>query len=751
MRDETSGKFVGGPRMAFIIAESGIGKSRLVQALYQQLTDDAQWDPPEVNYWPDAFQAPGEQIRVNPDPTGHKPNGPPRFLWLGMRWQPTETRNIEERSCRIPEARDALRAHVAIANRHRTTWQHLQSETTRSLRSEGIGESIGQAADLVLPFGGLLLKVIRGAVNFGSDRASGERSLANEQAQQVSDAADEFVAELREVFGGIGSAGRVLPTVLWLDDAQWIDPITLRFLYVVWAEATQKKWPLFIVVTHWERQWRELLKSDTHAQRLTSFVGKDGVSQNVLKLGGKSDMDCLVKSRFPSLTPAQRELLVSKADGNFLTMIENLAELSRTSDAFIDGDASKKLSANGETFIKEWESDRQKRVEQLFSKLAEEVKTLLGWGSACGVRFLTDVVLDYSKVAGRYVNTAANTLETCIDPFAILGTPTPSMREFRDLAFHVVARRHFDRWGRSHSQQLQDVLRNHLIEWINHSFDADGEILRRNDDDESWKAPANVAIFLDPEERRDLLGMAVNALPMPSVPDWTDPAHVAALRSRILMSWTDAIENLHNRVREQGRALENLHWDGVPTEVVAMCVREVTASVWETAGALKGALSLHRSLLAHARALADVLGTPESRRDVTVSLDNVAGIEQARGDLGGALLKYTESLEIRRALADELGTVYEFNQVAWTLCLTARIRLQRDASGDRERSLAVIHDAHQLAVALSDEAQLDTNILDTAATVWEVTAECLLALGRADEAEVARAKAHAIRSRIKGL
>ena len=42
--------------MAVVVAESGIGKSRLVQALYQQLTIDPAWDPPEVNYWPDAFQ-----------------------------------------------------------------------------------------------------------------------------------------------------------------------------------------------------------------------------------------------------------------------------------------------------------------------------------------------------------------------------------------------------------------------------------------------------------------------------------------------------------------------------------------------------------------------------------------------------------------------------------------------------------------------------------------------------------------------
>ena len=56
------------------------------------------------------------------------------------------------------------------------------------------------------------------------------------------------------------------------------------------------------------------------------------------------------------------------------------------------------------------------------------------------------------------------------------------------------------------------------------------------------------------------------------------------------------------------------------------------------------------------RASLEELGTPEARRDVTVSLERVADIEKERGDLDAALAKYEESLEIRRALLEELGT-----------------------------------------------------------------------------------------------
>ena len=115
------GKFAG-PRMAFIVAESGIGKSRLVQELYLRLTNDPQWDPPEVNYWPDAFREVGAQLRTVPDMRGHVPAGPPRFAWLGARWQPTDVRNVSERRSVLPEIRSSVTTHAEVLKSHGSAW-----------------------------------------------------------------------------------------------------------------------------------------------------------------------------------------------------------------------------------------------------------------------------------------------------------------------------------------------------------------------------------------------------------------------------------------------------------------------------------------------------------------------------------------------------------------------------------------------------------------------------------------------------
>jgi len=43
---------------------------------------------------------------------------------------------------------------------------------------------------------------------------------------------------------------------------------------------------------------------------------------------------------------------------------------------------------------------------------------------------------------------------------------------------------------------------------------------------------------------------------------------------------------------------------------------------------------------------------PQTLRDVSISLDNVGGVEKARGNLDAASAAYGESLRIRRGLSD---------------------------------------------------------------------------------------------------
>ena len=76
------------------------------------------------------------------------------------------------------------------------------------------------------------------------------------------------------------------------------------------------------------------------------------------------------------------------------------------------------------------------------------------------------------------------------------------------------------------------------------------------------------------------------------------------------------------------------------------------AGILEARGDRDGALERYERSLSICERLLGQEETPESLRDVSYSLDNVAGILMARGDLDGALERYERSLRLRRDLLE---------------------------------------------------------------------------------------------------
>ncbi|MSR42319.1 MAG: ATP-binding protein, partial [Phycisphaerales bacterium] len=271
------GKFIGGPRMAFVIAESGIGKSRLVQELYIRLTNDPQWDPPEVDYWPEAFGDGGVNLREVPDMKGHVPKGPPRFAWLGARWRSTEEHNALARRSVLPSLRSSVMVHAEILKSHGSAWDDATARIVNSVKRDGVGETVSAIADLSsVPFVGLLMKLAKGTKDLVQDRMAGPRNFEQVEAEELKSEVDEVLDCMRLLLHNKSA----VPTVLWLDDAQWIDAETMKFVERLWKEAERNLWPLLIVVTHWEREWRERAHAKRDASegnRLSDYEGEIGV------------------------------------------------------------------------------------------------------------------------------------------------------------------------------------------------------------------------------------------------------------------------------------------------------------------------------------------------------------------------------------------------------------------------------------------------------------------------------------------
>ena len=648
-RDPVTGRF-GGPRMAVVIAESGIGKSRLVQALYQQLTTDLIWDPPEVNYWPDAFMDAGVQLRVTPNMAGHIAQGPPRFAWLGARFHATDIRNLSERRSSLTELRHSIMTHAEILRAHGSAWADATGRIKHAIARDSVGETISQVADRAVPFGGLLAKLFAGGVKLVRDRTAERKSVEDASDKASKTLVDDVAESMRSLLDGKGG----LPSILWLDDAQWIDAETQELLYRVWRIARERGWPLLVVITHWERAWRELRHQVDGERGLVSFEGQPGVSIIELQYVEPDALRSYLVLQMPGLTPDQQSLMLEKAAGNFLTMVENVGQLLRVPANFVERRTSGALCPAGERVVREWQSKRHKRVEQNFTELAPEVQDLLGWSSHLGMSFLHEVIEDFAdQVAGH--PRAAALLQECVDPLVILGRPNDLLREFRDRAFHDVAKHYFANYGQEHAAPLEAILWERLAEWVNNSFDSEG-----NEIDEDRERSA---LSLPAEERRDLLNMAVKSLRPQATDAWDEPRSIAWVRAVYLLVVTDSRTPNFGRGGHHCEKLAQakVDWKSVPRSALShrsrlwladlaewACVFECAHYLWEAE------LEYANDRLNSARAFMVEFGTTKGRRDVAVSLDNVGNILRARSDLDGALARYEESLEIRcQLLADE--------------------------------------------------------------------------------------------------
>lgn len=725
-----------GPRMAFIVAESGIGKTRLVQELYASLTGDPKWDPPCANYWPDAFAGIGSELQVNPDMSGHIAKGPPKFIWLGARFRSLDGRFHKSGQSILPELRSSVMVHAEIARANHSIWSEGTRRIKAALKQETTGEVLGQAADYVaaaiaqVPCGGLIAKLAVGGVKLAYERYKGASSYDEILDKHTESDIDEVLECFRLLLNG---AARV-PLILWLDDAQWIDGDSLRFLRQLWTEAARRHWPLLVVVTHWEKEWRELAFGDVSSS-LQHFCGNEAVE--VLRLSPATDAtlkEC-VRANMPGLTEAQVLLMVEKAAGNWLQLFENIGQLLAEPMNFEQERLNGPLTAEAVEYVKQFESDREKRVRQRFLAFESDVKKILGWSSQLGTRFLSEVIQAFAvEHWGR--PDAGDLINRCIDPYVVLESPSPLTREFRDKVFHRVADEFRHRYLLRDDAKLSAVLRVHLMEWLDTGVTADGRLI------DVGVAPCGAKSLagLPAEERRDLLGFALSSLELPSSPDWSLPEHKAALWATVLAIDLDSRDALWGRVRLHLGRLKDVQWEQVPLSTCGVEIRELIAVSAVSCGLLQLAHDVALTVLQGARhavegnesienlvIYADALQltgdiarglgqlrvalghqqeaygirqqvhaaapTPSSKRSVVESLNRIGDLQKACGRTTEALRAFEEMLALTEALqAEDGGTLNLLDHsvaINWVGDLMAQQGRVQEALVQYERSLAI--------------------------------------------------------------
>ena len=152
-------------------------------------------------------------------------------------------------------------------------------------------------------------------------------------------------------------------------------------------------------------------------------------------------------------------------------------------------------------------------------------------------------------------------------------------------------------------------------------------------------------------------------------------------------------------------------------------VADAALSIGERFGAYDAAAAAAEMSLGVHRSLVDSIGTLESQWDLSVSLDNVGRVAEARSDWGAAGRAYEESLEIRRSLVDSLGMLESRRDLSVSLDNVGRAAW---ACGDWGAAGRAYEESLQVARGLAD-------VLDTPES-WRDLSVSLNNVGRVAEA-----------------
>lgn len=399
-----------GPRVVVLVADQGLGKTRLVQELYERLAREASaqaTEEGEASYWPMRLGQEGDNLAINPPPLACNQLAPLPFLWWGVRLADPGGYN--------QVATGALPGHVEaylVPQLEPLAREQRRRQTRTQLLRLGGSVAADMALDLAIsavPLIGLVKKAaevgaeLRGlAVGYRRDSAGFDAEAFG--AQRRASLVDQVVADLGRLFGG--PAGRRVPGVLVIDDGQFsgADASVVALVRELIGAMSEGRWPLLIVVTHWEREWVE---AERRAEAQHSATSQDTVADVVLRhgrtdLGGLqvvrlkpvSDLTEALIAGLPGLTIEQQDALLARVGGNprLLDELLRYARSGRGRAAFEGRNPEARLTASGLQDL----ANRSMRLEELVGErmaaTPEAVQLSLAMASLQGSDFVGELV-----------------------------------------------------------------------------------------------------------------------------------------------------------------------------------------------------------------------------------------------------------------------------------------------------------------------------------------------------------------------
>ncbi|MCG6939722.1 MAG: tetratricopeptide repeat protein [Thiohalocapsa sp.] len=648
----------GKPQFLIWTADTGLGKTRLVQAFYEWLSTHRDARDPD-GYWPDSLDIAGRTLAVNPQfpPTdGPRPAIP--WLWWGLRFTETRyERGIAASSCGLVNAKEHLAPHLEPL---------VRAHHGRALTTDAARTTAGILANLFSA--GLVSTALDAFSVYELDR---ERrgldaplsGIAEQQSRERRDVVEDLLALFCDLLGSGIAAGsgdekprkRPIPCALILDDAHWADVDTLRFVEALYRDALRHHWPLLLLCTHWEQEW-----NIQHAEARTPNPDNDPRSiadvceRIAARRGGQGagccqverlrrlpdpDLGPVLAAALPGVTESQADALLARVGGNPGFLMDLVAYARTDPMLFEHGDTKAPLTADGFADLRETaELDHQDLIRKRFRELDDALRQTLTLASYQGARFLDDLLLETAARIDGVACTAGD-LARGRDPHAIIDhvttAPLPPASEFRQRAWYEVAHRQLDKpQHRGHKRAFADQLRQVLTD---------------------WRTAGRISAL---EPRDQTLALSLLAAELGRVLDGKAEAPVLAVLGATL---ADLVQS-HQAAGEHRQAASAAHelarrmpkggWPAAWVELDAQFAAGLGAQGFS---AQSDASTLYDSVIAGLEAAGHRAAPPERQNDLATVYSNRGNAHRGRGDLDAAIADYGAAIGLREALRAALG------------------------------------------------------------------------------------------------
>lgn len=707
-----------GPRLAVVLGDRGMGKTRLVQELYRTLTTTCDPD----NYWPNASSFVGDNLRVapgisDPDVREHFESfriGDRRmpFLWWGFRLSDPDIRNA---------VRSDMAAHRATLDIHLgpLRFERLLGSKRRELAAVGADvagdagkKALVEALKQIPGFGlGVLAAELlldhSQAVKRTADAVQQHRQLTrdfrqrtavDEGAHRTADIHERTLEDMCAMLAPTSADPEPgIPCVVFCDDAQFAresgDEGAHYFLQQLWQRAKAGRWPLLLVLTHWTIEWAEGSSSrsdDTLAGSLSADAAAAGIGRTI-ELGGEPELINIVHAGLPGLPDDDCQLLLDKADGNPQVIIE-LVLLARRSPAWRrPGDGAFTPSARAQ--IQAHSADLVGLIYQrmVSESTPESVRQAAAISSVQGMEFLSS--LTRAVADALEITSAEDAIVEARDRHRLVVDVENDVYSFVQRAYHEASKRLLGGHVADPSEVEGIVLANAIAiadgagAWDGMSAKEQSATLRilaglaERDADPAIRLRGGRALVQLVDlgvAGQDYATAAAYAkrfeagIGLPGGAGGPDPAPLWSLEKfplddlARLVAARQAWEGPRDLLPFTAAVCEAVRKaatdSGTPDAHWALSnALLLVADVLREQGAMAEAEAHCVEALELARGFAAALGTDDAKHQLSSILARTGDVLSVRGNVAGAKDHYTESLQLMRAQAGSSDPIYRYN------------------------------------------------------------------------------------------